>query len=110
MTEALTRSLGTFVSELRLAAIPSNALSVVHTGFADCVGTMIAGSVEDRNIDFSFMAEAQGVSFQVTYTGTIEDKDSMKGKVDLGGQAQGTFTAKRQSPGNQASAVKPCLP
>src|SRR5438067_2548491 len=47
MTEALTRSLGTFVSELRLAAIPSDALSVVHTGFADCVGTMIAGSVED---------------------------------------------------------------
>jgi 2-methylcitrate dehydratase PrpD len=47
MTEALTRSLGTFVSELRLAAIPTEALGVVHTGFADCVGTMIAGSVED---------------------------------------------------------------
>ena len=47
MSEALTRSLGTFVSELRLAAIPAEALSVVHTGFADCVGTMIAGSIED---------------------------------------------------------------
>jgi 2-methylcitrate dehydratase PrpD len=47
MSETLTRSLGTFVSELRLAAIPSDALRVVHTGFADCVGTMIAGSVED---------------------------------------------------------------
>jgi 2-methylcitrate dehydratase PrpD len=47
MTEALTRSLGTFVSELRLAAIPADALGVVHTGFADCVGTMIAGSVEE---------------------------------------------------------------
>jgi 2-methylcitrate dehydratase PrpD len=47
MSEPLTRSLGAFVSELRLAAIPAEALRVVHTGFADCVGTMIAGSVED---------------------------------------------------------------
>jgi 2-methylcitrate dehydratase PrpD len=47
MAETLTRSLGSFVSELRLAAIPADALKVVHTGFADCVGTMIAGCVED---------------------------------------------------------------
>jgi 2-methylcitrate dehydratase PrpD len=47
MSQSLTRSLGTFVSELRLAAIPADALSVVHTGFADCVGTMIAGCIED---------------------------------------------------------------
>lgn len=47
MSETLTRSLGKFVSELRLAAIPADALGVVHTGFADCVGTMIAGCVED---------------------------------------------------------------
>lgn len=47
MTEQLTRSLGKFVSGLRLGDIPSDALSVVHTGFADCVGTLIAGSVED---------------------------------------------------------------
>ena len=46
-SEGLTRSLGTFVSELRLADIPTDALAVVHTGFADCVGTMIAGSIED---------------------------------------------------------------
>jgi 2-methylcitrate dehydratase PrpD len=43
----LTRSLGAFVSELRLSSIPAGAFDVVHTGFADCVGTMIAGSVED---------------------------------------------------------------
>jgi len=47
MSTTLTRSLGTYVSELRLAAIPADALSVVHTGFADCVGTMIAGCIED---------------------------------------------------------------
>jgi hypothetical protein len=67
-----------------------------HYSSANLGEAELSGSVEDRKIDFSFMAEAQGVSFQVTYTGTIEDKDSMKGKVDLGGQAQGTFTAKRQ--------------
>jgi 2-methylcitrate dehydratase PrpD len=47
MSETLTRSLGKFVSELKLAAIPAEAMEVVHTGFADCVGTMIAGCVED---------------------------------------------------------------
>jgi len=47
MSEALTRALGTFVSGLRLAAIPSDALEVVHTGFADSVATLIAGSIED---------------------------------------------------------------
>jgi 2-methylcitrate dehydratase PrpD len=47
MAETLTRSLGKFVSELELAAIPADAMEVVHTGFADCVGTMIAGCVED---------------------------------------------------------------
>ena len=47
MAEPLTRSLGDFVSKLRLSDIPTDALRVVHTGFADCVGTMIAGSIED---------------------------------------------------------------
>jgi len=47
MSEALTRSLGSFVSGLHLEAIPSDALGVVRTGFADSVATLIAGSVED---------------------------------------------------------------
>jgi 2-methylcitrate dehydratase PrpD len=47
MSEALTSSLGTFVSDLRLSLIPSDALEVVRTGFADSVATLIAGSVED---------------------------------------------------------------
>ena len=47
MSEGLTRSLGSFVSGLRLADIPADALDVVHTGFADCVGTLIAGSIDD---------------------------------------------------------------
>jgi len=58
----------------------------------------LTGSVKGKEIKFTFNADAQGTSLTVTYTGTIESKDSMKGSVDLGGMAQGTFTAKRQSP------------
>jgi 2-methylcitrate dehydratase PrpD len=46
MPESLTKSLGEFVSKLSLEAIPPAAFDVVHTGFADSVGTLIAGSIE----------------------------------------------------------------
>ena len=48
MSDVLTRSLAAFVSDLHLSAVPANALTVVHTGFADCIGTMIAGSIESH--------------------------------------------------------------
>ena len=57
----------------------------------------LTGTVKGQDIKFSFSADAQGTTITVTYTGTIENKDSMKGTVDLGGVAQGTFTAKRQT-------------
>jgi hypothetical protein len=57
----------------------------------------LTGTVKGQEITFSFSADAQGTVLTVTYTGTIESKDSMKGTVDLGGLAQGTFTAKRSS-------------
>jgi len=56
----------------------------------------LTGSVKGTDIKFSFSADLQGTSLVVTYTGTVESKDSLKGTVDLGGIAQGTFTAKRQ--------------
>jgi hypothetical protein len=56
----------------------------------------LTGTVKGREIKFTFNADAQGTTLTVTYTGTIENKDSMKGSVDLGGMAQGTFTARRQ--------------
>ena len=56
----------------------------------------LSGTVKGQEIKFTFNADAQGTSLTITYTGTIENKDSMKGSVDLGGVAQGTFTAKRQ--------------
>jgi hypothetical protein len=57
----------------------------------------LTGTVKGQEIKFTFNADAQGTALTVTYTGTIESKDSMKGTVDLGGLAQGTFTAKRES-------------
>ncbi len=46
MTTALTRELGEFVAGLRYEQIPAAAISMIQTGFTDCVGVMIAGSGE----------------------------------------------------------------
>ena len=56
----------------------------------------LAGTVKDRKITFKFVAEVQGTSLAITYTGTVEAADALKGTVDIGGQASGTFTAKKQ--------------
>ena len=56
----------------------------------------LSGTVKDNRITFKFATELQGTSLTVTYSGTIESKDALKGSVDLGGYAGGTFTAKRQ--------------
>jgi len=56
----------------------------------------LTGTIKDKELKFSFSADAQGTSLTVTYAGTVEDKDSLKGTVDLGGLASGTFTAKRK--------------
>src|SRR5215470_20254242 len=57
----------------------------------------LTGTVKGTAINFMFGADVQGTHLDVTYSGTIENKDSMKGKVNLGGLGEGTFTARRQS-------------
>ena len=52
----------------------------------------IKGTVKGNQIEFSFTAEGLGV---ITYSGTFEN-GTMKGKVNLGDQASGTWTAKRK--------------
>ena len=54
------------------------------------------GSVKGRNFSLSFGVDVQGLHIDVTYAGTIESKDAMKGTVKLGDLGQGTFTAKRK--------------
>ena len=57
--------------------------------------TELTGTVKGNDISFWFSGDAQGQQFKVTYTGTV-DKDTMKGSLDLGGLATGTFTGKKQ--------------
>ena len=46
MPIALTVGLGRFIAALRYEDMPKDALPVIHTGFTDCVGVMIAGRDE----------------------------------------------------------------
>jgi hypothetical protein len=55
----------------------------------------ITGSIKGNAFTFSFGGDAGGQQFKVVYTGTVE-KDTMKGTLDLAGQATGTFTGKKQ--------------
>ena len=56
----------------------------------------LTGTVKGNAMTFMFGTDVQGIHIEVTYTGTIENKDSMQGKVNLAGVGDGTFTAKRQ--------------
>jgi hypothetical protein len=56
----------------------------------------LAGTVKGQNVEFRFTVDVQGQQLNCIYTGALDGKDSMKGKVDLVGLGEGTFTAKRQ--------------
>jgi hypothetical protein len=65
--------------------------SSAQLGEADLTGTVKANLVS-----FAFGVDVQGAHLDVTYSGTIENQDSMKGTMKLGGLGEGTFTARRQ--------------
>lgn len=54
----------------------------------------LTGTVKGDKIEFSYKVSGQ-VEGTVVYTGTTDGK-TMKGKVDLAGLAEGTFTGKKQ--------------
>jgi len=56
----------------------------------------LAGTVKGKDISLSFGVDVEGVHIDVTYAGTVDSKDTMKGTVKLGGLGEGTFTGKRQ--------------
>ncbi len=57
----------------------------------------LTGTIKGADVKFSFSASLQGQAVPVSYTGTVDGKDSMKGTLDIaGGMATGSFTAKRQ--------------
>jgi hypothetical protein len=56
----------------------------------------LSGTVTGPSIDFVVFANVQGNAIELSFTGTIENKDAMKGKVSLAGMGEGTFTGKRK--------------
>jgi hypothetical protein len=55
----------------------------------------VKGTVKGNDIAFTIKINAQGQDLTVTYTGKVEGKDAMKGKVALGELGEGTWTAKK---------------
>lgn len=56
----------------------------------------ISGKIQGDKFDFSFDIAPSGEKLTVKYAGTMEGGNQMKGTVDFGGQAKGSFTAKKQ--------------
>jgi hypothetical protein len=63
---------------------------VGQLGTADLTGTL-----KGNAIHFTFTLDVQGQQAPVTYDGTVE-KNTMKGKLDIGGMVNGTFTATKK--------------
>ena len=55
----------------------------------------LTGTVKANAIHFTFTIDVQGQSAPVTYDGTVE-KNTMKGKMDIAGMVNGTFTATKK--------------
>jgi hypothetical protein len=56
----------------------------------------LAGSIKGSAIEFSVSANVQGNAVTLAFAGTVEDANSMKGKVSFAGMGEGTFTGKRK--------------
>ena len=55
----------------------------------------LTGTVKGNAIHFTFTLDVQGQQAPVTYDGTIE-KNTMTGKMDIGGMVSGTFTGTKK--------------
>jgi hypothetical protein len=55
----------------------------------------LTGTVKGNAVEFSFEASPTGEKIIVKYTGTLDGEKKMKGSVELGSLAKGTFTAER---------------
>jgi hypothetical protein len=56
----------------------------------------LTGTVKGQAIEFVVAANVQGNAIEISFTGTIEGKDAMTGKVSFAGMGEGTFTGKRK--------------
>jgi len=58
--------------------------------------TALQGTLKGNNIQFTVRLKFRDQDFLVTYTGTVEG-NAMKGTVQFGNSASGTWTARRKS-------------
>jgi hypothetical protein len=56
----------------------------------------LTGTIKSQAFEFTVHAEIEGMKIDLKYTGTVDGKDAMKGKVSAGELGDGTFTAKRK--------------
>jgi len=56
----------------------------------------VTGTVKGKEFTIQYSADAQGTKVDITYKGTVESKDSVKGTLSIAGLGDGTFTGKRQ--------------
>jgi uncharacterized lipoprotein YehR (DUF1307 family) len=56
----------------------------------------VAGTVKGKEFTIQYSADAQGTKVDITYKGTVESKDTVKGTLSIAGLGDGTFTGKRQ--------------
>jgi hypothetical protein len=55
----------------------------------------VKGTVKGKEFNFSFTTSAGGDPFTMTFNGSVESTEALKGSVDMGGMGSGTFTARR---------------
>ncbi len=55
----------------------------------------LTGTIKGNDVKFTFTLDVQGQQAPVSYEGTVE-KNTMKGKMDIGGMVSGTFTATKK--------------
>jgi hypothetical protein len=67
----------------------------------------LKGSRKGNEFSFSMTTSAGGDPFTMTFSGTIESKDALKGSVELGGNGTGSFTARRQANPGTDSLTRP---
>lgn len=70
----------------------------------------LKGTIKGNEFSFSVTTSAGGDPFVMTFEGTAESKDALKGAVELGGNGSGTFTARRQPAGGNDLTSDPSSP
>jgi len=56
----------------------------------------VQGTIKGKEFNFGFTTSAGGDPFSMTFNGTVESNEALKGSVDMGEMGSGTFTARRE--------------